>query len=66
MTFGATVKMATTLKIVVRAAKNVETQLKEKGVERAEVRENRKFEGSSRSKKKNRCPSPTPTTRGMG
>ncbi|XP_023763492.1 uncharacterized protein LOC111911959 [Lactuca sativa] len=35
--FGQTVKMATTLKIAVRAAKNVKTQLREKGVERAKV-----------------------------
>ncbi|XP_023745801.1 uncharacterized protein LOC111893960 [Lactuca sativa] len=48
--------MATTIKIVVRAANNVETQLREKGIERVEVGEKRKFEGSSISNKKNRFP----------
>ena len=50
--FGPTVKMATTLKTAVRAAKNVETQLKERGLERNEVGEKRKMEGSSRSDEK--------------
>ena len=52
--FGPTVKMATTLKSAVRAAKNVETQQKERGLERAEVGEKRKFNGSSKSNKKSR------------
>ena len=46
--------MASTLKEAVRAANNVETQLKERGLERAEVGEKRKFEGSSRSHKKSK------------
>ena len=52
--FGATVKMATTLKASIRAAKNVEIQLREKGLERVEVGEKRRFVGSSRSENKNR------------
>lgn len=52
--FGPTVKMATTLKSAVRAAKNVETQQKERGLERTEVGEKRKFDGSSKSNKKSR------------
>ncbi|KAL7591377.1 uncharacterized protein LOC111880758 [Lactuca sativa] len=52
--FGPTVKMATTLKTTVRAAKNVETQLKERNQDRAEVGEKRKFDGSSRSNKKSK------------
>ncbi|XP_023737326.1 replication protein A 70 kDa DNA-binding subunit C-like [Lactuca sativa] len=46
--------MASTLKAAVRAAKNVETQLKGRGLERTEVGEKRKFDGSSRSKKKSK------------
>ena len=45
--FGPIVKQATTLKAAIWAAKNVETQIKEKGLERAEVGEKRKHEGSS-------------------
>ncbi|XP_023736527.1 uncharacterized protein LOC111884432 [Lactuca sativa] len=45
--------MATTLKPTVRAAKNVEIQLREKGLERAEVGEKRKFVGFE---KRNRSP----------
>ena len=52
--FGPTVKMATTLKTVVRAAKNVEAQQKEKGLERIDVGEKRKFDGTSGSNKKNK------------
>ncbi|XP_023747418.1 uncharacterized protein LOC111895563 [Lactuca sativa] len=52
--FGLTVKMATTLKASVRVAKNVETQLREKGLERTEVGEKINFDGSSMSNKKSR------------
>ena len=52
--FGPTVKMATTLKTAVRAAKNVEAQQKEKGLERIDVGEKRKFDGTSGSNKKNK------------
>ncbi|XP_023763286.1 uncharacterized protein LOC111911773 [Lactuca sativa] len=52
--FGPTVKMAATLKTIVRVAKNVETQLKGRNQERAEVGEKRKFDGSSRSNKKSK------------
>ncbi|XP_052624972.1 uncharacterized protein LOC128132438 [Lactuca sativa] len=41
-------KQATTLKSAIWAARNVETQIREKGLERAEVGEKRKLEGSSR------------------
>ena len=44
--FGPMVKMATTLKTTVRTAKNLVTQLREKGLERSEVGEKRKFDGS--------------------
>ncbi|XP_023772433.1 uncharacterized protein LOC111921075 [Lactuca sativa] len=46
--------MATTLKTVVRATKNMETQLREKGLEKYKEGEKRKLEGSSRSDKKGR------------
>ena len=49
--FGPTVKMATTLKTVVTAAKNVETQIREKGQERTLIGDKKKFDGSSRFKK---------------
>ena len=52
--FGPTVKMESTLKAAVRAAKNVETQLKEIGLERSDVGEKRKLDGSSRSNKKSK------------
>ena len=52
--FGATVKMAITLKTTVRATNNVETQLREKGLEKDKAGEKRKLEGSSRSDKKGR------------
>ncbi|KAL7588749.1 hypothetical protein Lser_V15G37203 [Lactuca serriola] len=46
--------MATTLKTAGRVAKNVETQLKENGMEKDNAVEKRKLEGSSRSDKKGR------------
>ncbi|XP_023766519.1 uncharacterized protein LOC111915046 [Lactuca sativa] len=46
--------MAATLKIAVRTAKNVETQLKEGVQERVEVGGKRKFDGSSRSNNKSK------------
>ena len=46
--FGPMVKQATTLKAAIWAAKNVETQIREKGLEKVEVGEKRKSEGSSR------------------
>ena len=52
--FGLTVKLATTLKASIFAAKNVETQIREKSLEKYEARENRKFEESSWSNKKGR------------
>ena len=52
--FGPTVKMATTLKTIVGEVKNVETQLREKVLERTKVGEKRNFDGSSRSNKKRR------------
>ncbi|KAL7618843.1 hypothetical protein Lser_V15G00012 [Lactuca serriola] len=52
--FGPTVKMATTLKTAVRAAKNVEAQQKERGLERIDVGEKREFDGTSGSNKKNK------------
>ena len=52
--FGPMVKMATTLKAAVRAAKNVEAQIREKGLEKDKAGEKRKFEGSSRSNKESK------------
>ena len=52
--FGPIVKMASILKATVRATKNGETQLKERGLERTEVGEKRKFDRSSRSNKKSK------------
>lgn len=52
--FGPMVKMETTLKIIFRAAKNLKTQLWEKGLERMEAGEKRNLEGSSRSNNKGR------------
>lgn len=49
--FGPMVKMATTLKEAVRAVKNVETQIRKNFLEKVEVGEKRKFEGSSRPNK---------------
>ena len=49
--FGPMVKQNTTFKAAIWAAKNVETQIREKGLERAEVGEKRKHEGSSKSNK---------------
>ena len=49
--FCRMVKQATTLKAAIWAARNVETQIKERGLERAEFGEKRKHEGSSKSKK---------------
>ena len=51
---GPTIKMETTLKVAIRAAKNVETQLKERGLETTEVSEKRKFDRSSRSSNKSK------------
>ena len=48
---GLMVKQATTLKGAICAARNVETQIREKGLERAKVGEKRKHEGSSKSNK---------------
>ncbi|XP_023758610.1 uncharacterized protein LOC111907049 [Lactuca sativa] len=48
---GPMVKMPTTLKEAVRAAKNVETQIRENGLEKVEDGEKRKLEGSLRSDK---------------
>lgn len=52
--FGLMVKKNTTLKAAIWATKNVETQIREKGLERAEVGEKKKFDGSSRSGKKSK------------
>ncbi|KAL7586513.1 hypothetical protein Lser_V15G41313 [Lactuca serriola] len=49
------VKQATTLEAAIWAAKNVETQIREKNLERAEVGEKRKFEGSSRPDEKRKA-----------
>jgi len=46
--FGPTVKMAATLKTAVRAAKNIETQIRERVLEKDNAGEKRKFKGSSR------------------
>lgn len=40
---GPTVKLAATLKAVIWAVKNMETQIKEKGLEKVKTREKRKF-----------------------
>ena len=50
--FGRKVNMATTLKTFVKAGKNMETLLGEKGLERIGVGEKKNFDGSSRSNKK--------------
>ena len=50
--YGPMVKQTTTLKVAIWAARNVETQIREKGLERSEVGEKRKFEGPSGSSKK--------------
>ena len=52
--FGPMVKQATTLKGAIWAAKNVEVQIREKGLERAEVGEKRKFERTSGSSKRSK------------
>ena len=52
--FGPMAKMATTLKTAAREAKNVEAQVREKGLEKDKSGEKRKFEGSSRSKKESK------------
>ncbi|XP_023767906.1 uncharacterized protein LOC111916471 [Lactuca sativa] len=44
--------MAITLKTIVRAAKNLETQIRENGIEKDKAREKRKIGVSSRSDKK--------------
>ncbi|KAL7616026.1 hypothetical protein Lser_V15G04181 [Lactuca serriola] len=51
-------KQATTLKAAVYAIKNVETQIREKGLEKTEVGEKRKLEGSSRVDKKGKFSKP--------
>ncbi|XP_023738586.1 uncharacterized protein LOC111886570 [Lactuca sativa] len=61
--FCLMVKHGTTLKAVIWAAKNVETQLREKGLERIEVGEKRKFDGSSRLDNKNRFPKYDPNNK---
>ncbi|KAL7604690.1 hypothetical protein Lser_V15G19948 [Lactuca serriola] len=58
--------MPTSLKAAIRAAKNVEIQLREKGLERYEVCEKRKFEGSSRSENKNRFLKSDPNNKKYG
>ena len=51
--FGPTeVKLATTLKEDICGARNVETQIREKGLEKAEKGEKKNLEGSSISDKK--------------
>ncbi|KAL7586601.1 hypothetical protein Lser_V15G39682 [Lactuca serriola] len=52
--FGPMVKQEITLKVAIWAAKNVETQIRQKGLERSEVGEKRKFDGPSGSSKKNK------------
>ena len=52
--FGPMVKQATTLKSAIWITKNVETQIREKGLEKDKAGEKRKLEGSSRSDKKGR------------
>lgn len=47
-------KLATTLKTAIWAARNVDTQIKEKDLEKAKPGEKMKFEGSSRSIKRSR------------
>lgn len=46
-------KLVTTLKGAIWAAKNLKTQIRDKGVERFKKGEKRDFEGYSRSNKKN-------------
>lgn len=52
--FGPMVKMATTLKTAVREAKNIETQIRERGLEKNKAGEKKKFEGSSRPNKESK------------
>ncbi|XP_023752446.1 putative F-box/kelch-repeat protein At1g15680 [Lactuca sativa] len=46
--------METTLKTAVRETKNVETQIRKRGLEKEKAGENRKFEGSARSNKESK------------
>ena len=50
--FGPTIKLATTLKTTIWAARNVGTQIRQKRLEKAEAGEKRKLEESSRYEKK--------------
>ncbi|XP_023751591.1 uncharacterized protein LOC111899944 [Lactuca sativa] len=52
--FCLTVKMETNLKTIVREVKNIETRIREKGLEKDRAGEKRKLEGFSRSYKKGR------------
>ena len=52
--YRPTVKLPTILKAAIWKACNVETQIKEKGLEKTETGEKTKFEGYSRSYKKSR------------
>ena len=46
--------MENTLKTVVRAAKNIKTQIRERGLEKYKAGEKRKVEGSSRPNKESK------------
>lgn len=50
--YGPTVKLATTLKVAIWAAKNVELHIREKNPKKTRTRDKRKSEGSSKSNKK--------------
>jgi len=52
--YGPMFKQATTLKAAIWAARNVETQIREKVLERSEVGEKRKIDGFSGSSKKSK------------
>lgn len=52
--FGPMAKLIRTLKEAIWSGRNVDTQIRDNGLDRMEVGEKMKFEGSSRSKKKNK------------
>lgn len=64
--YGTTVKLAATLKASIKAAMNVEIQIKEKGLERAEEAEKRKPRGSSISNKKSKILKIDPNSKNIG